>query len=134
MARRDPTRPSIDPMTTEQRDERDRPSDGDVARQPSWWHRDHPTFSALTGFFTGLAVVILVPGLFVAALGVVVGQRRAESLFPLVLVTLVVPIVLSIIPRTRRFGLFMAIGMVTTALVVGGVATLVLWYMVTYQS
>ena len=48
--------------------------------------------------------------------------------------TLVVPIALVIWPRTRRFGLYMLIGMVTTALVVLGVAGLVLWYMVTYQS
>jgi hypothetical protein len=49
-------------------------------------------------------------------------------------VTLAVPLGLVIAPRTRRFGLYMVVGMVSTALVVGGVAALVLWYMVTYQS
>ena len=29
--------------------------------QPDWWHRDHPTFAALSGFFTGLLFVLLVP-------------------------------------------------------------------------
>jgi len=103
-------------------------------RQPDWWHRDHPTFTALTGFFAGLAFVIVVPGLFAAILGWIFEYDTAESLFPYVLVMLVVPIVLVIVPRTRRFGKYMLIGMATTALVVLGVAALVLWYMVTYQS
>jgi len=103
-------------------------------RQPDWWHRDHPTFTALTGFFTGLAFVIVIPSLFIALLNLLFDDHTAEDLFPLVLVALAVPLVLVIIRRTRRFGLYMLIGMVTTALVVGGVAALVLWFMVTYQS
>lgn len=103
-------------------------------RPPDWWHRDHPTFTAITGFFTGLAFVIVVPGLFAAVLGLLFEYHTAEDLFPLVLVTLLVPVGLVIAPRTRRFGLYMLIGMVTTALVVGGVTAIVLWYMVTYQS
>jgi 4-amino-4-deoxy-L-arabinose transferase-like glycosyltransferase len=103
-------------------------------RQPDWWHRDHPTFTALTGFFTGLAFVIVVPGLFAAILGLLFAYDRAEALFPYVLVTLAIPVGLVIAPRTRRFGLYMVIGMLTTALVVAGVTVLVLWYMVTYQS
>jgi hypothetical protein len=103
-------------------------------RQPDWWHRDHPTFTALTGFFTGLAFVIVVPGLFAAILGWIFDYDTAERLFPLVLITLVVPLGLLVVPRTRRFGAYLLIGLVTTALVVLGVAGLVLWYMVTYQS
>lgn len=103
-------------------------------RPPDWWHRDHPTFTALTGFFSGLALVIVVPGLFAAILNLVFDYHTAEDLFPFVLVTLAVPIGLVIAPRSRRFGIYLLIGMVTTALVVGGVAALVLWYMVTYQS
>ncbi|HEU4810785.1 MAG TPA: hypothetical protein VFT00_01470 [Nocardioides sp.] len=109
-------------------------SDEQAARQPDWWHRDHPTFTALTGFLTGLAFVILVPGVFVAVLYAIFDDHTAEDLFPLVLVTLVVPFGLVAARRTRRFGLYMLIGMVTTALVVTGVAALVLWYMVEYQS
>jgi 4-amino-4-deoxy-L-arabinose transferase-like glycosyltransferase len=105
-----------------------------AARPPDWWHRDHPTFTAITGFFSGLAFVIVVPGLFAAILGWVFEYHTAEELFPLVLVTLVVPIGLVVVPRTRRFGIYMVIGMAATALVVGGVAALVLWYMITYQS
>ena len=104
------------------------------ATQPDWWHRDHPTFAALTGFYTGLVFAIVVPGLYVGILAALFGQQRAEDLFPFVLVTLAIPIGLVIAPRTRRFGLYMLIGMVTTALVVGGVSAIVLWYMVTYQG
>jgi hypothetical protein len=97
-------------------------------------HRDHPTFSALSGFFTGLVFVCLVPAAFAAVLSALFDSGRVEQLFPLVLVTLVVPLVLVVVPRTRRFGTFMWIGIVTTAIVVIGVGGLVLWYMVTYQS
>lgn len=110
------------------------PEQSAAQREPSWWHRDHPTFTALSGFFTGLVVVIVVPGIFAAVLSWMVDDDTAESLFPWVLVLLAVPIGLAIAPRTRRFGLYMLVGMVVTAIVVGGVAALVLWYMVSYQS
>lgn len=97
---------------------------------PDWWHRDHPTFAALTGFFTGLIFVLLVPAAFAGVLTAVVGSRRMEELFPLVLVMLVVPVVLVAMPRTRRFGMFMWLGIVTTAVVVIGVGALVLWLLV----
>lgn len=101
-------------------------------RPPDWWHRDHPTFTALTGFFTGLAFVIIVPGLFAAILGLIFEYHTAEDLFPFVLVTLAVPLGLVIAPRTRRFGIYMLIGMATTALVIGGVAGVVLWYLINH--
>ena len=105
------------------------------ADQPDWWHRDHPTFSALSGFFTGLLFVLLVPALFVGVLSLLFDDNsRVEELFPLVLVTLVVPLVLVISPRFRRFGTYMWIGIVATALVVGGVSALVLYVLVNGQS
>ena len=120
-------------MTTDQ--EREQAADsGEDERQPDWWHRDHPTFTALAGFFTGLGFLVLVPALFGGILRLFLAYDTAERLFPFVLVTLLVPIGLVIYPRTRRFGLYMIIGMVTTAVVVGGVAAVVLWYLVTYQS
>ena len=39
------------------------------------------------------------------------------------------PIGLLAVPRTRRFGIYMVLGMVLTALVVLGVAALVLYYL-----
>lgn len=97
---------------------------------PSWWHRDHPTFTALTGFFTGLAFVIVLPGLYAAILGALFDYETAEGLFPFVLVILAVPLCLVIVSRTRRFGRYMLIGMGSTLLVVGGVSAIVLWVLI----
>jgi len=100
------------------------------AAAPNWWHRDHPTFSALSGFFTGLLVVIIVPGAFAALLRLIFDYETAEELFPFVLVTFAVPITLIAVPRTRRFGRYMLLGMLATAAVVLGVAALVVWILI----
>jgi hypothetical protein len=97
---------------------------------PSWWHRDHPTFAALSGFFTGLLVVIIVPGAFAAVLRAMFDYETAEELFPFVLVMFAVPIGLMVPPRTRRFGGYMLLGMLATAAVVLGVAALVVWILI----
>jgi hypothetical protein len=102
--------------------------------QPSWWHRDHPTFASLSGFYAGLVFAIVVPGLYVGILTALFGQKRAESLFPFVLVTLVVPLLLVVNRRSRRFGWFMWLGIVSTLVVVLGVGAAVLWYMVNHSS
>jgi len=112
-------------MSTEQTHE-----DAVPARQPDWWHRDHPTFTAITGFFTGLAYIIVVPGLYAWILSGMLDDRQAEDLFPFILISLAVPLGLVVAPRTRRFGLYMSLGVVTTALVVIGVSLLVLWILV----
>jgi hypothetical protein len=101
---------------------------------PDWWHRDHPTFTALTGFFTGLAFVIVIPGAFAAILSAIFDYETAEDLFPFVVLTLAVPIGLLAARRTRRFGRYMVIGMVTTLLVVLGVAALVLWVLISLEG
>ena len=98
--------------------------------QPSWWHRGHPVFAALTGFFTGLVFVVVVPGAYAAVLATLMDYEAAEELFPFVLVTLAVPIALLVHPLTRRFARYMLLGIFSTALVVGGVAALVLWLLV----
>lgn len=102
--------------------------------EPDWWHRDHPTFTALTGFFTGLVVVIVVPGAFAAILGAMFDYETAEGLFPLVLLVFGVPIGLLVAPRTRRFGRYMLIGMLTTAVVVVGVAAVVISILIALDS
>ena len=101
---------------------------------PSWWHRDHPTFNALAGFFTGMLSVMLVPGAYAGILRLMFEYDTAEELFPYILLLLVVPAVLAAVPRTRRFGTFMFIGMVLTTLVVLCVASLVLYFMVRSQG
>lgn len=120
-----------DPVEDQPDPEPDPEPEGD---QPSWWHRDHPTFAALSGFFTGLGFVLLVPALFVGLLSLLFDYERAEELFPLVLVTLVVPLGLVLSPRSRRFGTYMWIGIVTTAVVVVGVGALVLYVLVNGES
>lgn len=104
--------------------------DAPAADEPSWWHRDHPVFAALAGFFTGLVFVIVVPGAYAGLLAALLDYESAEELFPFVLVALAVPIGLLAHPTTRRFGRYMLLGMVSTALVIGGVAALVLWLLV----
>lgn len=104
--------------------------DEDSAPEPSWWHRSHPTFASLVGFFSGVAYVIVVPGIFAALLRLIVGDSTAQRLFPLLALLLVVPLALLIPRKTRRFAQFMLLGVVTTALVIGLTAALVIWLMV----
>lgn len=115
-------------------DERARSTDETTRSAPDWWHRDHPTFTALTGFFSGLLFVTVVPGGFAGLLRLLFHYDTAERLFPLVAVALVIPTALVANPRSRRFGLYMVLGMALTALVVLGVTSLVLYFMVRYQG
>ena len=69
-----------------------------------------------------------------AAERLIVTASCVQTITAAVLVTLAVPAGLVIAPRTRRFGLYMLVGMATTALVIVGVSAVVLWYLVNYQS
>ena len=104
--------------------------EGEPPAEPSWWHRSHPTFAGLMGFFTGVAYVIIVPGIYATLLGALLPEKDAQRLFPLVAVALVVPIGMLVPRRTRRFAQFMLLGVVSTALVIALTATLVIWVMV----
>ena len=99
-------------------------------RHFEWWHHSHPTFAAISGFFAGMLFVTALPGAFAGVLRLMAGRERAEELFPLVLIALLLPVALLVKRKTRRFGIYMFIGMVITALVVAGVASLVLYFMV----
>lgn len=105
-------------------------NDQPVEETRNWWHRSHPTFAALTGFFSGMLFVTALPGLFAAILRTVFSEDTAETLFPFVLIGLALPVFLLVKRKTRRFAIFMVIGMVLTAAVVAGVASLVLYFMV----
>ncbi len=72
--------------------------------EPSWWHQSHPTFAAITGFFAGMLFVTALPGGFAGVLRLLFPYERAQDLFPLVLIALVLPIVLLAKRKTRRFG------------------------------
>ena len=100
------------------------------AAEPSWWHRSHPTFASLVGFFVGVAYVIVIPGIYAALLGLLLSDSTAQRLFPLIAFALVVPLALLVPRKTRRFAQFMLLGVLTTAVVIGLTATLVVWLMV----
>jgi hypothetical protein len=106
----------------DERQQRDRPFE--------WWQHSHPTFAAISGFFAGMLFVTALPGAFAGILRLLFSYDRAEELFPLILIALVLPITLLAKRKTRRFGQYMFIGMTITALVVLGVASLVLYFMV----
>jgi hypothetical protein len=97
--------------------------------EPSWWHRSHPTFASIVGFFTGVGFLILVPGVYAAALGLLLSDDSARRLFPLVAFALLVPLVLLFPRRTRRFAQFMWIGIIATAVVIGVTTLVVIWLM-----
>lgn len=124
-------------MTTDQSDhapDHHVASSADRRSPLDWWHHSHPTFAAITGFFAGMVFVTAVPGGFAGILRLLFSYQTAEKLFPLVAIALVVPIALLIKRKTRRFGTFMVIGMALTALVVLGVTSLVLYFMVRYDA
>jgi hypothetical protein len=107
---------------------------GEAAPEPSWWHRSHPTFAGLVGFFTGVAFVIDVPGVYAALLSLFLGDTTAQRLFPLVLIAVLVPLALLVPRKTRRFAEFMLLGVVLTAVVVAVTAALVIWVLVKTQG
>src|SRR5690242_5934688 len=106
----------------------------DEGPEPSWWHRSHPTFAGLVGFFAGVAYVIIVPGVYAALLGLLLGDSTAQKLFPLVPVALLVPIAMLVWRKTRRFAQFMLLGIVSTALFIAATASLVIWVIVKLDS
>jgi hypothetical protein len=99
-------------------------------RHFEWWHHSHPTFAGITGFFAGMLYVTALPGAFVGVLRLLFSYGTAEKLFPLVLITLALPVTMLVKRKTRRFAQFMFVGMIVTLLVVLGVASLVLYFMV----
>ena len=113
-------------METEQAQE----SEQAPARSLEWWHHSHPTFAGITGFFAGMLLVTALPGAFVAILRLLFSYDTAERLFPLVLIALLLPITMLLKRRTRRFAQFMFLGMLLATLVVLGVTSLVLYFMV----
>jgi len=100
----------------------DEPREPEQPEQPSWWHRDHPISAALVGFYTGMVFAIVVPGAYAAVMGSLYSESTVTHHFAYVLLVFLVPVVLAIVKATRRFGLFMLLGTVSTIVVVAGVA------------
>jgi hypothetical protein len=97
------------------------------AKPPSWWHRGHPVFTPLAGFYTGLLFIIVVPLTASFLLRIFLSDDAASKHFVWILVLLLIPAGLVAAPQTRRFGWYMWLGMILTAIVVVGVVALVLW-------
>ncbi len=114
--------------------ETDETTEDRKALKPTWWHRDHPVFVPLAGFFTGMLFIIVIPGTYAALLKALVGYQRAETLFPFVALTLLVPIGLLVPRHTRRFARYMLFGSIATVVVVVGVGALVLWILIGRDS
>jgi hypothetical protein len=110
--------------------EQARESEAEQGERLGWWHHSHPTFAGITGFFAGMLFVTALPGAFAGLLRLLFDYETAEKLFPFVLLALALPVAMLVKRKTRRFAQFMFVGMVVTALVVLGVASLVLYFMV----
>ncbi|MBS4751318.1 hypothetical protein KG112_00680 [Nocardioides sp. zg-ZUI104] len=104
-------------------------SQGAPSRRPDWFHRGHPVFFPLAGFYTGMVGIIVVPGLYAAVVKWIAGYERAEELLPFVVVVLALPLGLLVPARTRRFARYLLLGMFSTLLVVGVVAAGVAWFL-----
>jgi hypothetical protein len=102
--------------------------------EPDWWHRSHPTFAGVAGFFTGIVFVIVVPGVYATLLNAFLGEKTAQRLFPYVLIALLVPIGLLVPRKTRRFAQLMLVGLIATVLVVAVTAGVVLWVLVSFDT
>jgi hypothetical protein len=106
----------------------------EIEHEPSWWHRSHPTFAGVAGFFTGILFVIVVPGVYATLLNAFLGEKTAQRLFPYVLIALLVPIGLLVPRKTRRFAQLMLVGMIATILVVAVTAAVVLWFLISLDK
>jgi hypothetical protein len=95
--------------------------------------RTRPVLTPLAGFFTGTVLVVVVLGglgLVLQALFDVELSEHPGPFLVAILVLFVVNVVLLVTPGTRRFARYMLFGLLATPLVVGGVAALTLFVLV----
>jgi hypothetical protein len=100
---------------------------------PSFWHRAHPVFTPLAGFFTGTLLVVLVLGILGLVLKWLFGVDLSEHPGPFLIAILslfVINVVLLVAPGTRRFARYMLFGLLATPVVVGSVAALTLFLLI----
>ena len=82
---------------------------------------------ALSGFYVGLVCMLFAPLLYFSATDWLFEAETSAQLTPFVLLLLAVPAILVAVPRTRRFGLYMVLGLVLTGVVVATTAIVVLF-------
>ncbi|MDE0778896.1 hypothetical protein [Nocardioides sp.] len=100
---------------------------------PSFWHRSHPTFLPLSGFFTGTVLVVLVLGglgLILKALFDVDLSEHPGPFLVAILSLFVINVVLLVAPATRRFARYMLFGLLVTPVVVGAVGAVTLYLLI----
>lgn len=85
-------------------------------------------------FFCGILAVTVWPGGFTWLMNSLFDEETAERLFSLVTLILLLPIGLLAGGRTRRFGLYLALGMVISAVVVVSVAAATSWILFTFVN
>lgn len=105
-------------------------ADGPVDDDVRLWHRSHPVFTPLAGFFTGVLTVVVVLALLGAILDLVLGYDVSEHpwVFLVALgVLLAVNLTLVFLGGTRRFARYMLFGILTTPAVVLAVSSLTFW-------
>jgi len=90
----------------------------------------HPIALSLSGFFAGMALMLVIPATFAALATRFASAGDLVSLAPLGLIPFAIPLVLIITGRTRLFGSYLLIGMISTAVVVAVVAGAVLLVLV----
>lgn len=94
---------------------------------PRFWHRAHPVFTPLAGFFTGLVTIVVVLALLFWLLADVVGYdvtRHPWVFLVAIGAVFVVNLGLVAVHSTRRFARYMLFGVLATPLVIAGVAAL----------
>ncbi|HEY1135209.1 MAG TPA: hypothetical protein VGE77_11605 [Nocardioides sp.] len=81
---------------------------------------------ALSGFYVGLVCMLFAPVLYFSATDWLFAAETSAELTPFVLLLLAVPAILVAVPRTRRFGLYMVLGLALTGVIVAVTAIAVL--------
>ncbi|QCW51308.1 hypothetical protein FE634_14500 [Nocardioides dongxiaopingii] len=88
---------------------------------PRFWHREHPVFTPLAGFFAGVAAILVALLALGWLLDTVIGYDVSDQPWILLVavgLVLVVDLVLIALPGTRRFARYMLFGVLLTPLVV----------------
>ncbi|WP_134767405.1 hypothetical protein [Nocardioides sp. 1609] len=99
----------------------DDPASSSEPDAPRFWHREHPVFTPLAGFFAGVAAILVALLALGWLLDMVIGYDVSDHPWILLVavgLVLVVDLVLIALPRTRRFARYMLFGVLLTPLVV----------------
>lgn len=104
------------------------PDESDESEEPE---RPEPsTKTAILGFYFGVVCMLFAPVLYFSATRWLFPDATAGDLAPFALLQLAVPAILVAVPRTRRFGLYMVLGLIVTGIVVSVSAVAALFVLI----